>query len=295
MEQRAEYGPWHERPRLTVVHDAGATYSALPHAVLTDARTKHGHIVTYAVLQMHWWKSGECWAGNAVLRAEVKCSDAQLRRYLKDLVAWGFITERKRGEGQGKAYAPAPESVSLPSQPLTDERFNRSDMSGSGCQPLTGDAQPLTGDDVNRSPVSALYKKTSKKKTKEEDISIPGDSPEQVVFDYYRSKIQPAARLNAPEKIRSRLKRFSVEELKQGIDKFAADSWWMDNNGTRGAAWFFHSDQRSEQFLNLKPRVSANGKATIPPGAASKQQSKWSEWKGRHGGNTVGMRSDDGR
>lgn len=100
------------------------------------------------------------------------------------------------------------------------------------------------------------------------------------MFAYYREKIQPTARVNAPEKIRARLKRFSLDELKAGIDKFAADSWWMDNNAARGVAWFFHSDQRSEQFLNLKPRSAPeqrNGARLIPPGATSKQKSSWND------------------
>lgn len=81
------------------------------------------------------------------------------------------------------------------------------------------------------------------------------DGPEVVeVFAYYRERIQSGARICPTEKIRARLKTFTAAELKTGIDHFAADAWWMDNNGTRGAPWFFHSDARSEQFLNLTPR-----------------------------------------
>jgi hypothetical protein len=93
-------------------------------------------------------------------------------------------------------------------------------------------------------------------------IDIPAMSDERVVFDYYREKVQPAAKLCPTEKIRTRLKTFSVAELKRGVDNFAADAWWMENNGARGAAWFFHSDVRSEQFLNLTPRASTPRKPT---------------------------------
>lgn len=80
------------------------------------------------------------------------------------------------------------------------------------------------------------------------------DDPVRQVFEAYRAKIQPAARICPREKIRARLKRFNVDELMAGIEHFAADFWWMQHNGNRGAPWFFHSDARSEQFLNLVPR-----------------------------------------
>lgn len=94
----------------------------------------------------------------------------------------------------------------------------------------------------------------------------------RAVFAYYCERVQPGARLCPTEKIRARLKRFSVDELKAGIDHFAADAWWMETNATRGAAWFFHSDERAEQFLTMQPRarpLALNGAARS--GAISKQ------------------------
>lgn len=116
----------------------------------------------------------------------------------------------------------------------------------------------------------------------------------KLLFDYYREKIQPHARAFKPEKIRARLKTFSADELRTGIDKFAADPWWMEHNAARGADWFFHSDQRSEQFLNLAPRKERrNGthqqrNGTPPAGGATKQKSSWSSFQGRHGMSIMG-------
>lgn len=97
------------------------------------------------------------------------------------------------------------------------------------------------------------------------DICAVGEkdepTPARVVFDYYRDRIQPAARLFPGDKIKRRLKRFTVDELKAGIDHFAADGWQMENNSRRGADWFFSSDERSERYLNLVPRaLSDNGR-----------------------------------
>lgn len=76
------------------------------------------------------------------------------------------------------------------------------------------------------------------------------------IFDSYQTKIQPGCKWidSARQKIRTRLGVYSEEELLRAIDLFSKDSWWMENNSTRGATWFFNSDSRIEQFLGIKPR-----------------------------------------
>ena len=36
---------------------------------------------------------------------------------------------------------------------------------------------------------------------------------------------------------------------------FSQEDWWMENNSHRGLAWFFHSDDRIDQFINLKVNI----------------------------------------
>lgn len=119
-------------------------------------------------------------------------------------------------------------------------------------------------------PLNRKEKKRIEEKGKEENsCALPGkngkakptDLPDiDAVFDYYKQKVQPAARNKPTDKIRLRLKTFTADELRTGIDHFAADAWWMETNASRGAAWFFHSDERIEGFLNMKPRKeSRNG------------------------------------
>ena len=99
-------------------------------------------------------------------------------------------------------------------------------------------------------------------------------------FEAYRTAIQPKARLlpAARDKIKRRLNTYSLSELLQAVANFAADAWYMQHNAHRGAAWFFHSDERIEQFANLVPRTGtdtrkdttdhgSNGRHT--PGAAA--------------------------
>lgn len=81
------------------------------------------------------------------------------------------------------------------------------------------------------------------------------------VFDEYQVRIQPKARFldDARRKIRTRLRRWSLQELRAAIEHFAADAWQMEHNAHRGAGWFFANDSRIEQYVNLKPRKAAGG------------------------------------
>jgi hypothetical protein len=91
-----------------------------------------------------------------------------------------------------------------------------------------------------------------------DDPPGPGGDSDQVdaVYEHFKARVQPKSRLCPRKKIAARLKRFTVDELREGIDHFAEDPWWMEHNAARGAAWFFDSDQHSEQFLLLQPRAS---------------------------------------
>lgn len=74
------------------------------------------------------------------------------------------------------------------------------------------------------------------------------------IWAYYRAKIQPDARVHVPQMVANRLKTFSLAEIKAGIDHFAADWWWMENNAGQGSKWFFGSDAQVERWVTMKPR-----------------------------------------
>lgn len=77
------------------------------------------------------------------------------------------------------------------------------------------------------------------------------------IYKHYQEKINKGSKLldKAKEKIKARLKVYSLDDLKKAMDNFSADGWWMKNNAHRGVAWFFHSDERIEQLMNMKPRA----------------------------------------
>jgi hypothetical protein len=112
------------------------------------------------------------------------------------------------------------------------------------------------------------------------DMHVPTSSADvNTITDHYHQHINPKSRAtpNAKAKIKTRLETFSVTELLQAIDKFTADSWQMANNAHRGIAWFCHTDDRIDHYVNLVPRQEdPNGKssATTCPNCRSDLQQK---------------------
>ena len=98
--------------------------------------------------------------------------------------------------------------------------------------------------------------------TPKAEPEAPDAADVTAAFEAYRTAIQPRARLlpAARDKIKRRLATYSLEELLQAVGNFAADAWYMQHNAHRGAAWFFHSDDRIEQFTNLVPRAGTDSK-----------------------------------
>lgn len=82
------------------------------------------------------------------------------------------------------------------------------------------------------------------------------------IYKYYLEKIFPGTREvskyriprltpNAKQKILDRLSEFPPGVIRYAIDNFSKNEWWMTNNSTKGLAWFFGSEDRIQQFVNL--------------------------------------------
>lgn len=89
--------------------------------------------------------------------------------------------------------------------------------------------------------------------------SVETDKTDKSVYilsKFFQEKIKKTATLNdkAREKIRTRLKVFSVDDLRRAITNFSGDWWQMENNSHRPMSWFFHSDERIEGYRDMRPR-----------------------------------------
>jgi hypothetical protein len=152
MEERAQYGPWKERPRLTVVHDAGSSYSALPHDIVFSDLTD-GEVRIYAVVQSYaWGDGGECTASHATLAARTGKKERTIRALLASLVAKGYLIERHHGRGQGKAYRPCVPPQSGRNLPVSEPKRQKSaSQAAEICQPKRQiSATPIEEDEVKK-------------------------------------------------------------------------------------------------------------------------------------------------
>lgn len=105
--------------------------------------------------------------------------------------------------------------------------------------------------------VSIAYRKgTDRLSDSDSVISDKEVSPSVKDVSEHYSKTIKEARLtsSARSKIKSRLQSFRESDLKKAIENFSQDNWQMKHNAHRGMAWFFHTDDRVEQYINLKPR-----------------------------------------
>lgn len=273
-----------------VKDDGGqARYSALPHAVLTDSRTQHGHIVAYAVLQMHWWQGGECWASHATLATEAKCSERQLRRYLRDLVSWGFITERMRGQGQAKAYAPS--SGDSASQQDTGVRLNQTPVSASEANRTPVSEQADTDGRFNRTPVSDPKKKTPEDTSgRKKTLSAPTEpAPKPTrsgqLIDLLKTADVPVTMRPQDHKA---LKDSGADPslVAEAYGALFRGEWGDDFMRRSLSVQFVIGRLAAYESWKRNPRPSAprrNGADPKPP--ARDVVAAWAGWKGRYGSN----------
>lgn len=248
-------------------------FSIVPEVSIDDTRMGHAALRMLVALGSYADAGGWCYPKQKTLSERLGISRQSVSSALRDLAEWGYVEIHAQynpvtGSRIESRYRVVMD-VRVPAEYLRTRQPEiappvKVDATDHVNPTFTYPPETFTGDvklgftSPVKPALTSIEEERPKGTTQGNDPdSNPADSAERQVFDYYRERVQPAARLCPTEKIKTRLKAFSVDELKQGIDHFAADPWWMDHNGSRGAAWFFHSDARSEQFLHLKPRDCA--------------------------------------
>ena len=75
---------------------------------------------------------------------------------------------------------------------------------------------------------------------------------------YYNLKINPKSRLldKAKDKIKLRLSKFSIEEIKKAIDNFSCDEWKMKMCLIRGSLGFFIAMKELNNILILNQKLN---------------------------------------
>jgi len=100
---------------------------------------------------------------------------------------------------------------------------------------------------------------TNKRPASDQQVTTPNkyNNNKEIIYIYENFKQFICAESNLTTegkgKIKMRIKKFGVEKLINALQNFSKDDWQMKNNSTRGVAWFFQSDDKIDQYLNLKP------------------------------------------
>ena len=64
------------------------------------------------------------------------------------------------------------------------------------------------------------------------------------------------------DKLKTRLKEFEPAQIEQAILNFSNNAWQMENNARRGVAWFFHTEERVQQYIDLAAKKGTEDAAT---------------------------------
>jgi len=102
---------------------------------------------------------------------------------------------------------------------------------------------------------TGLVRKTKSPSLYTKETYIKENTTKEInqIYSSYKKLINPNSRLTDKGrlKIKTRLKSYSAADLIKAMEKFSKNSWWVEHNAGRGVAWFFNSDDRIDQFLNL--------------------------------------------
>lgn len=246
----------------------------VPRSVLHSRALSGRAKVLYILLLSHDGREG-CFPTIATLVDESGFNKTPVIRAIDELVAAGVVVRERRRFVNHYRFTDATEwNPSIASDSVGWNPSERRIPPG-GQTDSTGDTDGFHRVDTNENNLTRITEREDVPETKTPGGAGGKAKPErpevEAIFAYYRERIQPAARLidAARQKISTRLGTFTADELKIGIDHFADDWWWMTKNGRRGAAWFFDSDKRTEQFLLLEPQAQ---QATENGHAASQQR-----------------------
>jgi len=124
------------------------------------------------------------------------------------------------------------------------------------------------------SPVDNKRETKGKRKDTNKNNKNDNNDKKNIIYATFKKLINPNSKLTdkARQKIKARLKTFSEHEILKAMENFSKDSWWMEHNANRGVAWFFHTDERIDQLINLKPKQIKSEDDVVIPSYARKYQ-----------------------
>ena len=203
--------------------DLNSYYCVIPWKVLSCTDLPPMAKLIYGEISSLCNREGFCWAANQHFADVFTISRTSVSKHISMLEFLGFIEiESEQGGNVRKIYIVSPLKKTL--IPLKEN--------------LKGTLKENLNIDTHT-------------------IDIQKDNIYKELLSFFKEKIYNCRLTDAAkDKIRTRLKTFTKEQLLQAIENFSKDSWWMEHNSRKGMAWFFKSDDRIEQFINMIPKRS---------------------------------------
>lgn len=214
-------------------------FSMIPHTIVNHSTVYEQSL--YLVMKRIAGEKSTCWASSSELAKRMGVSRNTVVKYREQLEKRGWIKNvGVKRTGNTNQWVTEYALVDLWKENL--EYIEKLKVSSVDILKVSTDDKVSTGD-IKVSTVG------HKEETKDKKNKIYMSFKEKIFLNSRLTK-------KAKNKIANRLKEYSEKDLLKAIEGFSKNDWWMENNAGRGVAWFFHSEERIDQFLNLKPSKS---------------------------------------
>ena len=198
-------------------------------------------------------EEGSCWESPKNIAKKLGIAPGTVRKYQKELVKRGWIEV----VGTHRKTKPTIEYRIVDLWELNTRYYAEKTKEKERSQ--NGFSQRNDTRCSNKNQLVTLQKSPddNKEELSKEDLSKKIEN----IYARYTEKINKFSHLTdkAGLMIQARLKNFKEDDLLEAVDRFSQNKWYMENNSHRGVAWFFDSDDRVDQFVNLpkagKPRT----------------------------------------
>jgi len=190
-------------------------------------------------------EEGSCWESPKNIAKKLGIAPGTIRKYQKELVRRGWIEV----VGTHRKTKPTIEYRIVDLWELNTRYYAEKTKEKERSQ--NGFSQRNDTRCSNKNQLVTLQKASddNKEEPSKEDLSKKIEN----IYAHYKEKIHESSRLTdgAKLEIKKRLKNYTENDLMRAIDNFSQNKWYMENNPYRGVAWFFDSDDRVDQFVNL--------------------------------------------
>lgn len=222
----------------------------IPEAIVSlPVRTlSQGAKVAYGRLKRYSGADGMAYPKRETLAREIGCGVRQTDLYLNELRKFGLIETERPGLGKPNRY------YFLEHEILDDTERNVDQIERdiARLEKKYGAVHSIKENQHNMSHKEKIHKEEKETASADNTSFSVQRNDVKEVCRYYRERICRTARLDdlAYLAVVERLQQYSLEELKEVIDGFSGDKWFMSRHRYQGINWFFKEDTNMEQWLN---------------------------------------------